>query len=192
MADLAAQQLLDGETEIDRLQTVLIDARDDLQRHGAALAKLQGELAASRLEVSGARGETVQFHGFFLRAEAQAAEAKAQAEELRAHAARLQAEIARLHDAAAALRAEVAALRASFSWRVTRPMRAASWRARGLRRRVGGLLRLAAEPAPDPALPSPPRPVDPNEPYLFKPAPAPDDGRGIVTLDGLYHLSRSL
>jgi hypothetical protein len=117
----------EAETETGRL---LADAQADLQRHEVALAKLQGELMASRLEVSGARGETVQFQGFLRRAEAQAAAAHAHIEELRAHAASREAEIARLHAdistlhaGMAVLRADGDALRASLSWRITSPLR---------------------------------------------------------------------
>jgi hypothetical protein len=34
--------------------------------------------------------------------------------------------------------------------------------------------------------------MDPNAPYIFRPAPVPADVPAVVTLDELYKLSRSL
>ena len=116
------------ETENDRLRMALADAQADLQRHAAALLKLQGELMASRLEVAGARGETVQFQGFLRRAEAQASADHAHIAELRAYAATREAEIVRLHTQMntlqaelGELRAEIGALRASPFWHILKP-----------------------------------------------------------------------
>ncbi len=120
------------DTEHERTRMALANAEADLQRHAAALAKLQGEFAASRLEVAGARGETVQYRGFLGQAEADVAAAFAHIEELRAHAAQRETEIGRLHAelvgvaaAHALLRAEIDGLRASLSWRMSAPIRVA-------------------------------------------------------------------
>ena len=91
---------------------------------------------ASRLEVAGARGETVQFQGFLRRAEAQAIADHAHIADLRAHAATREAEIVRLQAdmgaRMAALQSEIDALRRSTFWRISAPARAA---VRLLRRR---------------------------------------------------------
>ena len=143
MANPAALPL-ESETEAGRLQRALTDAQTDLQRHSGTLSKLQGELMASRLEVSGIRAETVQYQGFLRRAEMQIAAAHVHAanleteiarlhahiEELRAHAGNRDGEIVRLHAHIATLQNEVGqlrtygdAVRASTSWRITQPLR---------------------------------------------------------------------
>jgi hypothetical protein len=285
MANLVTPSI-EAETEADRLRIAFAEVQTDLQRHTAVLSKLQGELMASRLEVSGARGETVQFQGFLRRAEAEAAAARVHIAELRANAAareaeiaaRHKAEIARLHDRISTLQAEIDALYASRSWRLSAPIRMASrilgrtggtakndfidgaggfeyrgesvstglettgqalvrrreksrgyylrqtvrrlsWPVRWLWRRyrqammfcigivaarprlhrgiksicrfipgLRGHLRRLAPSAPPP----PSRPIDPNELYIFKAAPFTGDAQGVVTLDQLYQLSRSL
>ena len=61
----------------------------------------------------------------------------------------------------------------------------------GLRSRVHGMVRVPPpnqSDAPTPAA----APGDPNEPYLFKPSALSDDPEAPVTVDQLYHLSRSL
>jgi hypothetical protein len=115
MADAAAQSLTQ-ETEADRLRALLTQAQGELERHIAALLKLQGELMASRIEVSGARGETVQYQGFLRRAEADIA--AAQAREMA-----LAGEVAALTRHAETLEAGLQAVRASLSWRVSSPVR---------------------------------------------------------------------
>jgi hypothetical protein len=193
---------LAAETETDRLNTALAQAQAELQRQSAALAKLQGELMASRLEVSGARAETVQFQGFLSRAEAEAGLAYAQIMALKAHVARDAAEIVALRTGLNRIEAERDALRASFSWRISVPIRVAGGLARRARRAAmrSGTRVTAIEPQPTPApdgRQSPPPPVDPNAPYIFRPAifkpgPVPSGAPAVVTLDELYKLSRSL
>ena len=67
MAGPTAESL---DIENARLRAALADATADLGRHDSSLAKLQGELKATRLEIAGARGETVQFRGMVERAQA--------------------------------------------------------------------------------------------------------------------------
>jgi hypothetical protein len=262
MAQLVTPSL-EAETDADHLRVALAEVQNDLQRHGAILSRLQGELMASRLEVSGARAETVQFQGFLRRAEAEAAAAHAHIAELRANAAsreaenadRHEAEIVRLRGRMDTLQAEIDALYASRSWRMSAPIRAASrimrrsgrtahrdfvdgangfeyrdgtvsaslettcealahrrqkssgyglrqqlrrlsWPVRWLWRRCrqalmarsrGNLNRSAPSPSP-----SAPGPVDPNERYIFRAAPLSGNAQGVVTLDRLHQLSRSL
>ncbi len=156
------------DTENARLRAALADARLDLERHHNCLAKLQGELMAARLEIAGARGETVQFRGMVERAEAATRIEQAQLIALRPAFAALETELG-------LVRAELAALRGSLSWRMTEPLRQVLWRLNRLRR-------------PPPPLPAP---ADPNERYLFKPCEALDDRGETVTVERLYELSRA-
>ncbi len=123
------------------------------------------------------------------------------------------AEIAQLRATIAALRAEVAALEAdmellkhSASWRISAPVRVAGRFARRFRA-AGAPLRDAIRSArphqtepmmPTRTGPSSPtsshNPHDPNARLIFQPAPELSSGEaaGVVTLDALYRLSRSL
>jgi hypothetical protein len=208
--------ILEEETETDRLRTALAESRTDLQQRDAALLKLQGELMASRLEVAGARGETVQFQGLLRRAEeaaASAAQAIARLEsaaasrdteiaQLHAIIATLQAVIATLQAETSALRAGMDLLRASVSWRISVPVRVAGRLMRGIRTAGSRLLRaiqhaprLQTAPVAQPAV-ALPRPGDPDAGAIFQAAPFVEhpvgEAESIVTLDTLYHLSRSL
>ena len=162
------------DTENARLRAALADARVDLERHQSCLAKLQGELMAARLEVAGARGETVQFRGMVERAEAATRIEQVQLIALRPAFAALERELG-------AVRAELATLRNSLSWRVTEPLRQGLWRLNLLRARLRH---------PPPPLPTP-LPADPNERYLFKPGEATVDRGETVTVERLYELSRT-
>jgi chromosome segregation ATPase len=160
------------DTENARLQAALADARADLERHHSGLAKLQGELMAARLEIAGARGETVQFRGMVERAEAATRIEQVQLIALRP-------ELAELERKLGSVQAELAALRGSLSWRMTAPLRRVVWRLNRLR------ARLRRPPPPLPA------PADPNERYLFKPGEAAAERGETVTVERLYELSRA-
>ena len=204
------------ETETDRLRMALAEAEADLQRQAAALSRLQGELMASRLEVSGAREETVQFRGMLQRAEAAATRAASSAHarivDLEADAIGRDAELTRLHAAITTLQAEIRAvragmdlLRASFSWRISAPVRVGGRVIRGIRTT---LMRGIAATRPalrhtalrsEAPLPPPPPVPPPNDRAvraIVQPAPLanslPAAAEGVVTLDALYQLSRAL
>jgi hypothetical protein len=194
----------------------LAEAEADLQRHDAALLRLQGELMASRLEVSGAREETVQFRGMLHRAEEAAATAASAAHarivSLEADAIGRDAEIIRLHAAITTLQAEIHAiragmdlLRASFSWRISAPVRAVGGVIRAIRstlvRGIGatrpGLRHAVLPSGVPPPLPLPlPAPADRAARAIVQPAPLADPHpaaeEGVVTLDALYQLSRAI
>jgi hypothetical protein len=178
-----------ADAEYDRLRETLASTEAELKRYASTLEKLQGELKASRLEVAGARGETVHVRGFLKQAQAQLEAAEAHIEQLRAQAKKREALLQARHD-------DIAALRASTSWRLTRPLRGATYLARG---GVGTFLRRWKEyqrsgpqsPAPAQMPAAAPGFEDPNAAYLFKPAPSADEA-GTVTLNELYRLSRSL
>jgi hypothetical protein len=211
MADPAAAWPPD--TETDRLRRALAEAEAELQRHGAALAKLQGELMASRLEVSGAREETVQLRGMLRRAEAnlRKAEASASADQARiasleadaigrnAEIMGLQAEIGRLQAETRALRTGMDVLHASLSWRISAPVRLAGRVMRRILRpaiRRAAVSLRAASPPPSPSAPPPaaplPAPADLPPRAILQADPRPAATEGVVTLDALYQLSRSL
>jgi hypothetical protein len=208
MADPAAL-ILEEETEIDRLRMALADALADLQRRDAALLRLQGELMASRLEVARARRETVQFQGLLRRAEeAGAAQATAHAR-AGLESATANAEITQLHAVIATLQAETSALRtgmdllrASASWRISAPVRVVGRLMRGVRRVARGVPWAIRRPllprtAPLPqSLEALPNPADPNQGAILQTGPFVEhpagDAEGIVTLNALYQLSRSL
>jgi hypothetical protein len=215
---------LQAETEVDRLQRALAEVEADLERHKTALSKLQRELMASRLEVSGARSETVQFHGLLRRSQAEATKAVAEAATAHAQIAtleadaasgsaeipRLQAVIASLQAETLALRAGMDVLRASLSWRISAPVRVVGRLTRGIVARMRSLLQatwsrlppsdqaeVATSPPAPLAPPGPsPHPTDPNDGYIFQAAPLAElrsgEAEGVLTLDALYHLSRSL
>nr|WP_321986241.1 hypothetical protein [uncultured Lichenicoccus sp.] len=219
-----APQALETETDPDRLHRLLAGVEAELREHRLALSRLQGELAASRLEVAGARGETMVYRAMVQRAQAELAEAELAQAGLAGQAADVagqDAEIARLHAIIAAQHSEmqslgtaIVALYASFSWRVSRPVRVASRSIRRILRAPAAVRRLvrrvptapdhagaAASPqesppasAPPPA--PPPGMVDPNAGHVFQAAPMAEAGPAepdrVVTLDALYHLSRSL
>jgi hypothetical protein len=210
MADPAAL-ILEEETETDRLRMALADTLSDLQRRDAALLKLQGELMASRLEVARARRETVQFQGLLRRAEeAGAAQATAHARAgLESATASWNAEITQLHAVIATLQAETSALRtgmdllrASASWRISAPIRVVGRWMRGVRRVARGVPRAIRRPllprtAPLPqSLEALPNPADPNQGAILQTGPfvehPTDATEGVVTLNALYQLSRSL
>jgi hypothetical protein len=194
---------LEAETEADRLRFALTESEADLRRHGTVLKRLQGEVMASHLEVAGARSETVQFQGMLRRAEEDAAAAHRRVAALEAEIARQNAAIAALHAEVVPLRTATDLMRASLSWRISAPVRVFGRLARVLLVRQPVLRRAIQKlrgrpqlappltPSPPPAAPPPPR-ADPNARYIFQPAPSSDDGTGVVTLDTLYHLSRSL
>ena len=207
-----AAWMLEEETETDRLRMALAEARADLQRRDAALLRLQGELMASRLEVAGARGETVQFQGMLRRsqeAEATTAQAWAELESANSEIAQLHADVAALQSVIATLQAEIVVLRggmdllrASASWRMSAPIRLAGRLMRRIRAAGLRLLRANRRTIPRQAAPvaQPPAALpslgDPNARAIFQAAPFADhpagEAEGVVTLDGLYHLSRSL
>jgi hypothetical protein len=144
------------------LRAALADAKADLQRHESSVAKLQGELMAARLESAGARAETVQFRGMVERAQA---------------ATRIEQEhLATLKKELGLARNELTGLRSSLSWRVTQPMRQGLWRLRLLR------ARLRRPPA---------SPAHPDERNLEKQDEATVDRSETVTVERLYHLSRT-
>jgi hypothetical protein len=193
--------MLEEETKTDRLRTMLAEARADLQRRDAALLKLQGELMASRLEVAAAREETMQFQGMLRRAEEAAARLEATGHR--------NAELTELHAVIATLRAETSALRvgmdlmhASASWRISAPVRVVGRLMRRARTVASGFIRTIRHARPHQSAPSvEPRaistsPGDPNEGAIFRAKPLVEHPSGaaesVVTLDALYHLSRSL
>jgi hypothetical protein len=202
---------LQTEAEVDQLRRALAEVEADLQRYKMALSKLQRELMASRLEVSGARGETAQFRGLLRRAQAESAQAVAEAATAYAKVAGLEAdavsrsaEIRQLRAETESLRVGMDILRVSLSWRISAPVRVAGRLIRGIVRRVPRLrqtirrLQPPTDPsgaATDPPVPLP-TPVDPNAGYIFRAASLaelrPGKAEGVVTLDALYHLSRSL
>jgi hypothetical protein len=217
----ASASSLQTETEVERLRRAFAEVEADLQRHKVALSKLQRELMASRLEVSGARDETMQFRGLLRRAQAEAAEAataRTQIATLEADVASGNAEISQLQTVIASLQAETLALkagmdilRASLSWRISAPVRVVGRLIRGIVVRMPSLHQTirrlpsptdhagaATNPPPAPQTPPVPLPdpVDPNARYIFRAAPfaelRPGEAEGLVTLDALYHLSRSL
>jgi hypothetical protein len=198
--------MLEEETETDRLRRTLAESHADLQRRDAALLKLQRELMVSRREVAGAREETVQFQGMLRRAEAAAAVAMETCTGLEAAAASRTAEIAQLQTVITTLQGEASALRASMhlvyasaSWRMSAPVRVVGQlmrsvrNAAGLRRAIRGASPHQTPPLSPAALPSP---ADPNIVAIFQAAPFVEppsgEGEGVVTLDALYRLSRSL
>jgi hypothetical protein len=202
--------MLEEETETDRLRRTLAESHADLQRRDAALLKLQRELMVSRREVAGAREETVQFQGMLRRAEAAAAaametctrleaEAEAEAASRTAEIAQLQTVITTLQGEASALRASMHLVYASASWRMSAPVRVVGQlmrsvrNAAGLRRAIRGASPHQTPPLSPAALPSP---ADPNIVAIFQAAPFVEppsgEGEGVVTLDALYRLSRSL
>jgi hypothetical protein len=203
---------LEAETEADRLRFTVSELQADLQRHRLMLRRLQGEIAASHLEVAGARGETVQWQGMLRQAEADAAivypsriaPLEAEIASLTSEITELRAIIADREVANVALRADVDLIRASLSWRISTPVRIVGRLARRLTGRQWRLARplptlrvsLPATPevAPPPVVASiaPAMPTDPNARYAFQVAPPSDNEAGILTLDALYHLSRSL
>jgi hypothetical protein len=93
-------------------------------------------------------------------------------------------------------------LRASASWRISAPVRVAGRLIRGIRKAALGLSRVIRSPSPDqtPPLARPPAalpsPRDPNEGAIFQATPFVErlssEAEGVVTLETLYHLSRSL
>jgi hypothetical protein len=112
---------------------------------------------------------------------------------------RLKSVNAELQTETMALRAAVHLMRASLSWRITAPIRTVGGLARILAARHPALWRSSRKllgllyPVPVvPPTPSAPPPIDANARYVFQPAPPSDDGTGVVTLDTLFHLSRSL
>jgi hypothetical protein len=200
MADPTAW-MLEEETESDRLRAALTEARSDLRWRDAALLKVQSELMASRLEVAAAREETMQFHGMLRRVEEAAARLEATGDR--------NAEITELHAVIASLRAETSALRvsmdlvhASASWRISAPVRVVGRLMRGIRTAGSRLLRAIRRARGHQKAPvSPPPDVlrssgDPNDCAIFRAAPfvghPSGEAEGVVTLDALYHLSRSL
>jgi hypothetical protein len=193
--------MLQEETETDRLRAILAEARADLQRRDAALLKLQGELMVSRLEVAGARDETVQFRGMLRRAEDAAARLEALGDR-NAEIMELHAVIATLQSETSALRAAIGLLHASASWRISAPVRLAGRWMRGIRTAARPLLRAIRRARPHQTAPvaQPPAtlaiPEDPNARIMFQGASfmeaAPAEAEGVVTLDALYRLSRSL
>ena len=215
MAD-ATTWIVEEQTETDHLRTTLAEAHTDLQRRDAALLKLQGELMASRLEVAGARSETVQFQGLLRRAEEAAASAAQACARLESATASRDSEIAQLHGVIAtlqavvttleaetsALRAGMDLLRASVSWRISAPVRVAGRLIRSIRTATARLPRAIRhmprhQTAPVEQLPvALPSPSDPNARAIFRAAPFGEhpsgEAEGLVTLDELYHLSRSL
>ena len=212
MAD-ATTRIVEEQTETDHLRTTLAEAHTDLQRRDAALLKLQGELMASRLEVAGARSETVQFQGLLRRAEEAAAQACTRLEsatasrdseiaQLHGVIATLQAVVTTLEAETSALRAGMDLLRASVSWRISAPVRVAGRLIRSIRTATARLPRAIRhmprhQTAPVEQLPvALPSPNDPNARAIFRAAPFGEhpsgEAEGLVTLDELYHLSRSL
>jgi hypothetical protein len=191
-------RVLEAETETDRLAQAEADS--------ATFSKLQGELMASGLEVSGAPEETVRFQGLLRRAKE--ALANARVSNLEAGAARRDAEIVTLQALITLLRAKT--LRASLSWCISAPVRVVGRLIRdfvatrpGLHyaiRRLAAFLRRAEATASPPPAPAPPGllpgPLDSNACSIFQGAPLlelpPDEAEGVVTLGMLYHLSRSL
>lgn len=132
-------------------QAAARDAEERARRHAEAEARAARALAEQQAEAAAARAEAesraaalaaAETHGRW--AEGVAREARAAADEthqaLQAMAERAGAEWQR----AEALAREVAALRASPSWRLTRPLRALGWLARG---RPGAALAEAGVPA---------------------------------------------
>ena len=170
---------LQDETELDRVRRTLADARADLQRHDAALSRLQADLLASRLEVASARTETVNYQTYLRASQAAVEAAHAHLAELRAAAVEREAEIARLHAARAPIpAARVAAVLRSAAARLPRRPWARS------------VVTAQAKAAPAPASVPAPAPGDPNDSYTFKPAQPSGEVQGAVSLDELYHLSR--
>jgi hypothetical protein len=109
--------------------------------------------------------------------------------------------IAALQSETSALRASIDLLHVSASWRVSAPLRIAGRLARGLRKAAFGLPGESRRARPvhvAPLVPPPtasPTPGDPNAGIIFQAAPFVEQSSGddgIVTLDALYHLSRSL
>jgi hypothetical protein len=204
MADPTAW-ILEEETETDRLRTALAEARADLQRRDMALLKLQSELMASRLEVAGAREEMVQYQGLLCRMEEPAAHARVGLESAvsrNAEITQLRAVIATLQAETLALRAGIDIMRASASWRISAPVRMVGRLTRGFREAALGLLR-AIQPVHrhKPALLAQrattlPNPGEPHKGTLFQASPfvknSSGQAEGVVTLEVLYHLSRSL
>jgi hypothetical protein len=175
---------LQAETEADRLRIALSEVEADLRRYKAAVSKLQDALMVARHEVAGARGETVQFKAMLERAQAVAPAALARIAILETEAIGRDAEIMRLQVETQALRAGIDVLRASFSWRISAPVRVAGGLIRALRPRRSRRASAEAEPAPAPPAPLP-APV-------FNAAPQVGAAEGVVTLDALYQLSRTL
>jgi hypothetical protein len=200
MADRAAW-MLEDETETDRLRMTLAEAHADLQRRDAALLKLQRELMVSRREVAGAREETVQFQGMLRRAEEAVARLEA-AGDRNAEITELHAVIATLQTETSALRASMDLLHASASWRISAPVRVVGRLMRRARTVASGFIRTIRHGRPQQSAPSvEPRtistsPGDPNEGAIFRAEPLVEHPSGaakdVVTLDVLYHLSRSL
>ena len=131
---------------------------------------------AARLEVAGARGETVQYRAMVERAETATRIEQAQLAPMRAAFTALERDLG-------SMQAELATLRGSLSWRLTAPLRQLLWRLTLLRARLRR--RPAAQPVPTPS------PADPNERYLFKPGEAATDRGETVTVERLYELSRA-
>ena len=193
MPDIPAP--LEAETELHRVSRALADAQADLQRHCAALQKLQGELMISRLEVATARTEIVRHQSLLRTAQADLQAAHASIEELPAIAMEREAEITRLRrelqgaGPVIKLPAVLVLRAARFSRRVLAHNASATQVVARVR---GRLPRLGARPERPPAG----APVDPNERYTFKPAEQPGEpppgAQGHVSLNELYRLSRSL
>jgi hypothetical protein len=202
-----APPFLEAETEAERQRRALAAVEADLEQHRAALSKLQRELMASRLEVSDARGETVQFQVMLRRAQEEAAKLDTAHRGL----ASRDAEIMRLHSVIASLQGETLALktgmdilRSSFSWRISAPVRVVGRLIRAIVARRSSLRQVLRRP-PAPldgarsAADAPatlPGPVDPNARAMFQATALaelrPGEAEGVVTLDALFHLSRSL
>lgn len=104
-------------------------------------------------------------------------------ESLTASITGLQAEVQALH-------ASIHMMRTSFSWRISSPVRILGRLARTLLRPALRRYSAATETAVVNALPSPP--LDPNERYIYRPPPVSADQMKVLTIDTLYHLSRSL
>ena len=194
MPDIPAPALA-AETELHRVSRALADAQADLQRHCAALQKLQGELMISRLEVATARTEIVRHQSLLRTAQADLETAHARMEELKAITAEREAEITQLRRERKAA-SPVIKMPAMLAWRAARFSHRIMARSVGaalvvarMRDRVHG---LSAPPKQPPATAA----ADPNERYTFKPAetPAqpPPEAQGHVSLHELYRLSRSL
>lgn len=136
--------------ELDTSRRLMVRARERGQQLEMQLAEKRANVEAVEAHVSALMEDQArridmeaQLRGVLAgmeqarQAEARRAEA-VNAEQARDLAA-LRREIDTLDRSAAELRREIAALRSSFSWRLTRPMRAVTGRARGLARRLGRL-----------------------------------------------------
>lgn len=127
------------------------------------------------------------------------ADLELQAEAQETEIARLNGALAALQSENLALQAAIGVLRASLSWRISAPVRVLGSLARNFvarqptLRRVFLQLRERRRPAAPGIAPAAlPVPTDPNARYIYQPGPFSDHDTSVVTLDMLYHLSRSL